>query len=60
MDLPHSTEEVIRAVPEDDLLKGDIEIICRGIVLTRLGASSRGRRVEEVSRLENEQLEADC
>jgi len=33
-------------------------MICRGLVLTRLRAGARGRRMEEVSRLEHELLEA--
>jgi len=51
-------EEVIRAVREDDLLQGGVEMICRGLVLTPLGADILGRRVEEVSRMEHEMSEA--
>lgn len=52
--LPPGIEDLIRAVPEDDLLDGGIEMICHDLVLTRLGAASHARRVEEVSRLEHE------
>jgi len=58
VELPLNTEEVIRAVPEDDLLQGGVEMICRGLVLTRLEANSRDRRVEEISCLEHELSEA--
>jgi len=55
--LPPNNEELIWAVPKDDLLKGGIEIICRGLILTRQGAAVRDRRVEEISRLEQKLLE---
>jgi len=41
--LPPNTEDMIRAVPEDDLLKGSIEMMCRGFILTRHGATARRR-----------------
>ena len=51
MNPPPNTEELIRAVPEDD-----IEMICRGLI-TRHEAAARGWCVEKVSRLEHELLE---
>jgi len=56
--LPSNTEDLIRAVTEDDLLDGDIEMMCHGLILTRHGAASRERRVEELLRLEHELQEA--
>jgi len=58
VNLPPSTEEVIWAVPKDDLLEDGIKMVCRGLVFTRLGACARGRHMEEISRLEHELFEA--
>lgn len=52
------TQEMIRAVPDDELNQGSIEMICRGLVLAWLGADVWGHRVEEISRLEHELAEA--
>jgi len=54
VDLPPNTEEIIWAIPENDLIQGGIEMICRGLVLTRMGAVVQGHWVEEISRLEHE------
>ena len=56
--LPPSIEGEIRSVPDDDLLDGGIEMICRGLVLARRGADARRSRVEDMSRLEHELQEA--
>lgn len=40
--LIHSMQELIRVVPEDDLLQGSIEIICPWLVLSRMSADIRG------------------
>jgi len=56
--LPPNTEELIQVVPEDDLLKGGIEMMCRGLILTHHGATARGQRVEEGLRLEHKLQEA--
>lgn len=58
MELPPNTKEMTRAMVEDDLLQGGVELICRGLVLTCLGADVRGRPVEEISRLEHVLSEA--
>jgi len=41
--LPPNIEDLIRAVPKDDLLEGDIEMMCHGLILARHGAAARGR-----------------
>jgi len=51
-------EDLIRAVPEDDLFEGNIEMMCRSLILTCHGAGVRAWRVKEISRLEHELLEA--
>ena len=56
--LPPNTEELTRAVLEDDLLEGGIEIMCCGLILTRHGMVARERHVEEISILEHELFEA--
>lgn len=52
--LPSNLEELIGSILEDDLLDDGVEMICRGLILTRRGAKARRRRV---SRLEH-QLQA--
>ena len=56
--LPSNIEGEIRSVPDDDLLDGGIEMICRGLFLARRGADARRSRVEDISRLEHELQEA--
>jgi len=56
--LPSHIEGEIRSVPDDDLLDGDIEMICRGLFLARRGADARRSRVEDISRLEHDLQEA--
>jgi len=57
--LPSNIEGEIRSVPDDDLLDGGIEMICRGLFLARRGADARRSRVEDISRLEHDLQEAD-
>jgi len=56
--LPSGLEEEIKSVPEDDLLDGGIEMICRGLVLARRGAKAQRGHAEEISRLEHDLQEA--
>jgi len=39
--LPPGLEREIKSIPEDDLLNGGIEMICRGLVLARRGTDAR-------------------
>jgi len=55
--LTPSTQELIRDVPNDDLIQGSIDMICRGLVLSWLGKDVWGHRVEEISRLEHKLAE---
>ena len=52
--LPPNIEGEIRSVPDNDLLDGGIEMICRGLVLARRGVDTRRSRVEDISRLEHD------
>ena len=52
--LPSGVEELIGSVPEEDILNGGVEMICRGLMLTRRGAKARRRRVEELLCLEHQ------
>jgi len=54
-----SAQDLVWVVPKEDLIQGGIEMLCLGLVLTRLGANIRGQRVEEVSRLEHELASAN-
>jgi len=56
--LPSNIEGEIRSVPDDDLLDGGIEMICRDLFLARRGADARRSRVEDISRLEHDFQEA--
>jgi len=46
--LPSNIEGEIRSDPDDDLLDGGIEMICRGLFLARRGADARRSRVEDI------------
>jgi len=56
--LPSNLEELIGSVPEDDLLDDSVEMMCRGLILTRRGTKVRRWHVEELSRLEHQLQEA--
>jgi len=56
--LPPDLEELIRSVPDDDILDGGIEMISRGLILTHRGAEARRRRIEDLSGLDHELQEA--
>jgi len=56
--LPPDLKELIGSVPDDDVLNGGVEIIYRGLILTRRGAEARRQHIEDLSRLEHDLQEA--
>jgi len=52
------TRELIRAVPLDDFLCGNIEMMCRALVLARLGTEDQVNHAEEISWLKHELVKA--
>jgi len=57
-DLPPDLEELIGSVPEDNILDGGVEMMCRGLILTCRGAEAHRRRIEDLLRLEHQLQEA--
>jgi len=56
--LTPTEENLLSSILEDELLFASIELHCRGVVLTRIAADTRNRKVDEISRLEHELVEA--
>ena len=53
-----TAKDLIRVVPKEYLLQGNIEFFYRGLILACLGADARGSRVEKISRFKHELTEA--
>lgn len=58
VDLTPTPQDLLRVVPKEDLFQSNIELLHQCLVITRRGADARGRKVEEISRLEHELVEA--
>jgi len=52
--LLEGTRESLRSVAPIDLVRSDLELMCRSIVLVEHGVEGHDRHIEEISRLEQE------
>jgi len=56
--LPNETQESIQSVSPSDLLRSNLKLMCRSVVLVQSGIQGRERQAEDVSQLEHQLVEA--